>query len=164
MRTKSTICLMILVMAMFMTGCAVKQVLKPVVQKAYDLTMKIEAVVVQTDATNLVETLKMVETPLDITKQAFEYVGSKVTDEKIKANVEKTVTSITIVLETINSVSPENVDNVKIIVLDTIETVKSSLEEVAKFIGIDLNTVLTASADPIKDMQDAMSELEKEIK
>jgi len=152
--------LTIMVSTLLLTSC---DPLKPVINKAYGLTVKVEQYVADVETTELVAKVDTLKPPLNILIQAINYIEGQTSKKDVKTSLGK----ISDVLETVvlvtDEVTDENVEAQKQIILNKIAEVKVTIEEVAKNLNINISTPRVARVTLDMLATDA-AELEEMIK
>jgi len=153
-----------LMSALIFTGCNAKDTIKSVILKTYNVVCAAEGIVKNSDTATFVSIAQILDPALGYVNTSLIYINGKVTDEKVKAAIEKTIVIITNVKLALKTITPENLEATKLTVIASIDNIKGTVVTIGKYFGVEFPTVVAASnVDPAKQLKDAMEELSKAL-
>lgn len=163
MKTKYIMTPMIMMaFAVFLAGCTSS--LKPIFNKTYSLTLKVEAYVANADVETFVNTIDNLKPPINILIQSVDYIGNNTNKEDVQESLAKISNILKTVLLVAEEVNVENVEQKKEELLVEITNVKDSMEETALKLNIKVDrprvgkVTLAMLEQDIRDLEEMLKD------
>jgi cob(I)alamin adenosyltransferase len=158
--------LALFIVSFLIVGCTPSSVVTTVVQKAYSLTTTAQVIVNNASPESFAKMAVTIDASLGFISTALNYISPKITNPTIVAAIAKVQASIVTVQAALKTLTPETLVQTKAIVVSTLDNIKSTIATIASYFDIPLPVTsanVTVSADPIKDLQKAMDDLNKAL-
>lgn len=150
--------------AIMFAGCTANETLTAILQKTYSLTTTAQTIVNNASPESFAKIASTLDVSLGFVSSALTYVTPKVTNPKVTEAIVKAQASIVTVQSALKTLTPETMAQTKATVVMSLDVMKTTIAAVSEYFNIPLPVATvkaTANADPIKDLQDAASALDK---